>query len=339
MATIKEIATLAGVSRGTVDRVLNNRGGVSEATAKRVQEIADRLNYKPNRAGLILAARKKKIKIGVIVFEASNPFFDDVLAGVHAKAQELDGYNVSLLIRQVPFDELAQFNTMEELLAEGINGLMIAPYNSLYIAAEIDRFTDMGIPVVTTNSDILSKRIAYVGCNYFLSGQVAAGLVGRMTPGNDICMGVLTGSVHVLCHTERIAGFMDIIKREYSHIQVTEPVENHDNDTESYEVVSQLLEKHPEVNVLFFTAGGVLGGCTAVLDHTRAASIQIFTYDCVPSTVELIRQNVICATICQNPFQQGYLPLHLLVHNLLKKQKPENELNYTDLSIKIKENL
>ena len=60
MATIKQIAEMAGVSRGTVDRVLNNRGSVNANTAARVREIAEKLNYKPNKAGLMLAAQKKK---------------------------------------------------------------------------------------------------------------------------------------------------------------------------------------------------------------------------------------------------------------------------------------
>ena len=63
MVTIKEIAQMAGVSRGTVDRVLNNRGRVSEENARRIREIARSLGYQPNKAGIALAAQKKKLKI------------------------------------------------------------------------------------------------------------------------------------------------------------------------------------------------------------------------------------------------------------------------------------
>ena len=202
MATIKQIAELAGVSRGTVDRVLNNRGSVNANTAARVREIAEKLNYKPNKAGLMLAAQKKNLKIGVILFPDSNPFFSEVLEGVNAKAKELSAYNFTVLIRQVPFDETEQFNTMEALLAEGINGLVIAPFNSLYIAAEIDRLTEMNIPVITVNTDILSRRIAYVGSNYRLSGQTAAGLVSLMTFGEiHWPEGPVDYIVHAACPT------------------------------------------------------------------------------------------------------------------------------------------
>ena len=89
MATIKEIAALAGVSRGTVDRVLNNRGSVSAATAAKIKQIATALDYKPNRAGLALAAQKKKLRLGVILFSAENPFFADVLKSVQKRQKNL----------------------------------------------------------------------------------------------------------------------------------------------------------------------------------------------------------------------------------------------------------
>ena len=101
MATIKEIAELAGVSRGTVDRVLNNRGSVRAKTAEKILEIAKALDYKPNKAGLTLAAQKRRLKLGVIIFENSNPFFDEVMKGVRYQQQRLNGYNCSVLVRQI----------------------------------------------------------------------------------------------------------------------------------------------------------------------------------------------------------------------------------------------
>ena len=89
MVTIKEIAQMAGVSRGTVDRVLNNRGRVSEENARRIREIARSLGYQPNKAGIALAAQKKKLKIGVILFGADNPFFQKVLDG-YARDEQND---------------------------------------------------------------------------------------------------------------------------------------------------------------------------------------------------------------------------------------------------------
>lgn len=338
MATIKEIAALSGVSRGTVDRVLNHRGSVNPETAARVKEIAERLNYQPNKAGLVLAALKKNLKIGVVLFRDTNPFFQEVLEGIYAKAKELSGYNCQVLVRQVSFDEECQRKAMENLLDEGIHGLVISPYNAPSIAEAINHFSDMGIPVITTNTDIVSKRLAYVGSNYYLSGQTAAGLLGRMTFG-AVSVGIVTGSSHILCHTERIAGFMETIQRDYPNISIVEIMENHDDDVESYEQVRDLLTRHPQINALYFAAAGVYGGCKAVLSLGLSEKIKIFTYDNVETTTELVKNDVITATICQQPFLQGYRPLELLSRYLMEGAALEDEFYYVDIDIRIKENI
>ena len=89
MATIKEIAELAGVSRGTVDRVLNNRGAVNAETEAKIRSIMKQLHYKPNKAGMALAAQKKKYLIGIIMFSKKNPYFDEVMQGFEDKAEEV----------------------------------------------------------------------------------------------------------------------------------------------------------------------------------------------------------------------------------------------------------
>ncbi len=85
MATLKEIADLAGVSRGTVDRVLNHRGSVNPQTEKKILEIVQALDYKPNKAGIVLAAQKKNLKLGVVLLGLYTVFYDDILAGVRDK--------------------------------------------------------------------------------------------------------------------------------------------------------------------------------------------------------------------------------------------------------------
>ena len=86
--TIKQIAEKAGVSRGTVDRVINNRGHVKPEIEERIQKIAVELGYRPNAAGKALAARKKSFIIGVILCARGNEFFDDILKGIKGAEQE-----------------------------------------------------------------------------------------------------------------------------------------------------------------------------------------------------------------------------------------------------------
>ena len=76
--TVKQIAELANVSRGTVDRVLNNRSGVSEATRQKVLKIAKELHYEPNFLAKALVSKKESLKIGVILTPDYNPFIHDI---------------------------------------------------------------------------------------------------------------------------------------------------------------------------------------------------------------------------------------------------------------------
>lgn len=339
MATIKEIAELAGVSRGTVDRVLNNRGSVNPATADKILEIAKAVDYRPNRAGMVLAAQKKKLKLGVILFSADNPFFEDVLKGVNTKATELSGYNCNVVIKQVHFDIAEQLGAIDELEAEEVNGIAMAPCNHSAIKERINLLYEKGIPVVTFNTDIEgSRRIAYVGSHYTHCGETAAGLMHLMTFG-EIQLGIISGSPDILCHTERIAGFKQAVKAHYPNIHIVETIENHDDEIESYEKTTALLKAHPELNALFFAAGGVYGGCRAVKSLGLAEKIRILTFDKVPTTCELVQEGVISATICQQPKIQGTKPLDILFAYLTTGEIPKKEHHYVAVDIRIKENI
>ncbi|MEG0767278.1 MAG: LacI family DNA-binding transcriptional regulator, partial [Clostridia bacterium] len=98
--TSKEIAELAGVSRGTVDRVLNRRGGVRAEVEKQVLEIAAQWGYEPNRAGKALVTRKK-ISLGVVVNALGNPFYDEVLRGMEAAAADFSDFSISLVMKKI----------------------------------------------------------------------------------------------------------------------------------------------------------------------------------------------------------------------------------------------
>ncbi len=338
MATIKEIASLAGVSRGTVDRVLNHRGAVSPQTEQKIWEIVQALNYKPNKAGIVLAAQKKNLKLGVVLLGLATPFYDDILIGVRSKAAELEGYNCTVLIRQTEYSLKQQLSAIDELLEEGIHGLAISPYNDILIRDKINELYEQGIPVVTLNTDIEnSKRIAYVGSNFYRSGETAAGLMHLMTKG-IIHVGIVSGSRNVLCHTERIAGFRNVIQ-SYHNIHIVDTVTNNDDEVESYELTAGLLSAHPEINALYFSAGGVYGGCRAVLSAGRGKDMTIITNDMVDTTRDYMEKGLIAATICQQPFLQGYNPLSILFTYLTTGELPLTEHNYVDVEIRIKENL
>jgi len=342
LPTIKEIADLAGVSRGTVDRVLNDRGSVDPYKKRRVLEIAKALNYTPNLAGKTLAIKKKQLKFGYILFgsTASNPFFLDVVDGIESRAAELSEYGVSVEIRYAVIgDPGLQVNLIDELVNLGIAGLVITPINHPLVIDRIKQLTDGGLPVVTANSDIPnSGRIAYVGSDYYKSGETAGGIMNLIC-GGSAKVGIIMGSPLVLCHSERVAGFLRRIKDEYTGIEVVGTEINHDDDIQSYLVTTRLLEAHPEINALFLVAAGVSGACRAVKDLDPERKIKVISYDTTVASCELINSGEIAVAITQEPFKQGAKPLDILLNYAGMGIEPDQEYYYTALGIKIKENL
>ena len=339
MPTIKEIAVLAGVSRGTVDRVLNKRGGVHPDTQARILEIAKALDYRPNKAGIVLSAQRKNLKLGVVMFGTNNPFFDDVKEGLNDIESELSCYNCDIFIKTTPsFNEKDQIDAIDDLVEMGINALAIAPQNQEGVVRKIDELREKGIPTITFNSDLpSSSRIAYVGSNYRKSGETVAGLMKLFDHKGHLNIGIVGGAPSVLCHTERIEAFKEYMEKTPS-VNIVDTVWNNDDDVTCYTVVNKMLSEHPEINALYFTAGAIEGGCRAVIETGRHKDMIIVAHDKVPSTVELIKNDVIKATVCQQPYVQVTKPLQMLFDYLTTGETPQ-EINYTDIEIYIKENI
>ena len=85
--TAQQIAELAGVSRGTVDRALHNRGRVNPEVAARIRQIATELGYKPNLVGQALVRSKQGAKLGVILQSTETPTMRLGRRGACARAQ------------------------------------------------------------------------------------------------------------------------------------------------------------------------------------------------------------------------------------------------------------
>ncbi len=342
MATIKEIAQLAGVSRGTVDRILNNRGMVSPEKRQKVMEIAKALNYMPNLAGKTLALKKKQLKFGYILFgsTAGNPFFAEVVRGIESRAAELTEYGVSVEIRYAHINKPeAQLNLIDELLEKNIAGLAITPINHPLVTERLQKLSDEGFPIVTVNSDIPScGRICYVGSDYAKSGETAAGLMNLICAGKAN-IGVVSGSEMILCHSERLAGFTRRIEEQYSGLRLIKVEYNNDDDIQSYIVTKRLLEEHPEIDALYLVAAGVVGACRALCEDGRKDKIKVIGFDVTSSSRPLLEKGDITALITQEPFVQGAKPLDILMDYAGMDIEPVSEIHHTELGIVIKENL
>ena len=340
MVTIKTIAKLCGVSRGTVDRVLHGRGNVKPETEELVHHMAEQLGYTPNPAGKARAARKHRPVVGVLLASEGNPFFDDVIRGIK-KAEEM--YHIYGL--KVIWQTMKGYNVQKQLdlierLQPRINALIINPINDPRIAQKIDALVAAGILVVTLNNDIEnSRRHCYVGSDYVNGGETAGALFKLlMRKSEQVSLGVVQGNSHVLGHCQRLEGFRSRLAA-LPNVQICAMVENEDDEICSYERTREMLLEHPQINALFIIAGGVYGACRAVLSVKRPQPLTVIAFDSVPSTVEMMKKGVIQAVIYQHPYRQGHKAMDIVFEYLVNGITPRNSVYLLKNEVKLIENL
>ena len=332
MVTIKELAEKTGVSRGTVDRVLHDRGRVSPEVKALVLKKAKELGYQPNRAGKILAARKQPHKIGVILPSEGNPFFADVIRGMKDADREYHDLGFSMEIVSVKgFDQDRHIAAIDELKRSGADAIVAATIDSHAMVASLE---NAGLPFSAVNSDLSSaSRLCYVGPDYYGKGALHAGLMaieGRKRGG----ILILKGSKDMKGHDDIIRGFRDTLEKRCVEAGIISEYETGDDDEKARMIVQRELSMHPWIDTLFVSTAGVRG---AVEGADGKDDMLIFTSDDVASTRELIRNGRVQWTICQEPYRQGYESIRRMQDYLIDGRIPENLI--TENIVRIKENL
>ena len=305
--TIKQIADLCGVSRGTVDRVLNKRGKVHPDTQALIENTIARLNYTPNIAGKALAARKRPLTIGVVLSSEGNPFFDDVIRGIHQAQQELRDFGVRVKMRRlrgyVPGEQLHQIAALEE---EGMDALILHPIFDPAIAQGIHDLNQRNIFTVTVNTDIPdSARLCYIGSDYEKGGAMAAGMVSLIMRGNAR-LGIVKGADNILGHRQRLDGFLRRLKEGTENIAVVDYAKTQDDDAIAYASTRDMMERNPGIDALYVVGAGMAGVCRALISLGLHTHVAVVGFDSVPDTVEMMKKGIVRAVICQHPFTQGY---------------------------------
>lgn len=340
LITSQEIARLAGVSRGTVDRVLNNRTGVKPETRERVQLIASKLGYVPNRAGKALSSVGHPIHIGVILNSLHNDFYDEVVRGLNEARIAYSDFNISLTYRYLAgYDVTLQLQAIRELRLLKVQAMIITPIDDPLIAAEINALAKENIPVIALNNDIQdTKRLLYVGCDYIASGRTAAGLIGLLCGGKGTVL-VVGGSLHMLGHNQRIEGFSRTLKEKYPAMKLLQPLEGCDDDIRVYHQVCECISSYPHISALYFAASGSRGGIQAVEKCFSKKMPVIIVCDDVPYTKQCILEGKIQATVCQQPYRQGFEAAKQMIEYLITGRRPAQNCFYTENKIKIAENI
>ncbi|WP_369409915.1 ribose operon transcriptional repressor RbsR [Candidatus Pantoea deserta] len=168
MATMKDVARLAGVSTSTVSHVINNNRFVSEAVREKVDQAISALNYAPSALARSLKLNQTRT-IGMLLTASSNPFYAEVVRGVEDSCYER-GY--SLILCNTAGDEERMNRSLETLLQKRVDGLLIMCTEShLPSATILNRYPS--IPAVMMDWAPFEGRGDIIQDNALLGGELA----------------------------------------------------------------------------------------------------------------------------------------------------------------------
>lgn len=214
--TLAQVAEYAHVSRGTVDRVVHNRGNVKPDVEARVREALEDLGYERNKIASALASSKYERRICILYYkeEQVQTYYNlKVEEGIKKGTEELDDFGIKVMKAGLPTGDAEVFcEKMREYANDGVSGFAVRGPEDDRLASCIDEIVCAGIPVVTFNSDIPgSKRCCFVGENLKQSGYVAGNIMARMVrKGEKVLIGY--GRQYFYAHHARVDGFIAALR-------------------------------------------------------------------------------------------------------------------------------
>ncbi|WP_179396001.1 catabolite control protein A [Lacticaseibacillus absianus] len=165
--TIYDVAREANVSMATVSRVVNGNPNVKPATRKKVLEVIDKLDYRPNAVARGLAS-KKTTTVGVIIPDVTNMFFSSLARGIDDVATM---YKYNIILANSDENSQKEVQVLNTLLAKQVDGL-------IYMGNDISdgvrqEFSRSKTPIVLAGSVDPDEQVGSVNIDYVAAVEAA----------------------------------------------------------------------------------------------------------------------------------------------------------------------
>jgi len=203
LASMKDVAKLAGVSVSTVSRVISGNIKVEELTKRRVEEAIKKVNFKPNLLAQGLRIKSGKM-IGLIVPEIVHPSFVNIIKYTEECAARK---NLNLVICNTHNDPEKSANAFDQLLRRNINGIILSRVSDESQVIRLISQTDT--PVIIIDRALDHESIPNIVLNNYKAGQIAAEHFAKSGRRHIACV---TGPQKILLARERLQGFKDTLQ-------------------------------------------------------------------------------------------------------------------------------
>jgi len=332
-ATVKDIARHAGVSIGTVDRVLHDRGRVSSETVQRVWAAVKKLNYSPNLVARNLSKAEHKV-FGILMprTDQDSGYWSLTSAGIDSALGELSHHYLN--VRYFHYDRFSRASfrlAAEKLLSEKPDGILLAPALSEETRKFISRTGD--IPCVVFDGEVPDTHVlSTISQDSYESGLLAGKLMHLLVPeGNLMTVTIGSADYHLRRRREGFVRYFDGHKEvQLSHLDL-------DHGLSGPELGDALRGTDVEAQGVFVT--NALGHLVAhQLNGGGGTHTPVIGYDLISANASCLRAGMMDFVINQEPRRQGYSSVYVLYRHIILREQVEPRIRMP-IDIVMRENL
>ncbi|MEQ8337022.1 MAG: LacI family DNA-binding transcriptional regulator [Cyclobacteriaceae bacterium] len=306
--TIKDIAKLANVSPGTVDRVIHNRGKVSDKALAKVSVVLEEIQYKPNVFAQSLKKQKSLSFSVLIPRKEDDGYWRTAHEGITRAIEDFDHFGIDVKVTsfnsKLPADFTSKAN---EILSESPNGLLITP---IFLQESLDilkKFENAGIPYVTFNTKIpdLNPSCA-IGQNLKQSGRLAANLIDHCCKqvGNLLIIHLDENPGNAPHMIQKEHGFREYFQSKNHHLEIKSIVIPHREPALINDILNKQAGDLRNVTGAFVTTAKV--HLVAYPIKSRFNDCVVIGYDPTANNIDGIKSGTIDFLINQNPYMAAY---------------------------------
>ncbi|BCH63901.1 transcriptional regulator [Agrobacterium vitis] len=299
--TVHDIAAQAGVSLATVDRVLNNRTGVSASTRARVESAVGVLGYVRDLAAANLA--KGRIYPFIFILPANdNSFMHGLRLQVLDAASRAGMERTRIdIIDVAAFDAASLVAALDDAAARQPAGVAVVAVDAPDVVAAVARLRAAGIPVVTLVSDLSgAERDHFVGIDNRAAGRTAASLLGRFTGGRQGTIAIVAGSMLVRDHRDRFEGFRAVMAAEFPQLTLLPVLEGRDDPHHVETLLHDLFSQSPDITGLYSLGAGNRGLIAALERLDVGRRPLVIAHELTPVTRAALISGLIDAVLNQD---------------------------------------
>jgi LacI family transcriptional regulator len=309
---IHQIAHLAGVSIGTVDRALHRRPGINESTRQRILKVATQIGYTPNLAARSLSISRANARVGVCIPREIRFFYDQMWAGVLDEQRRTTHLGIQFVNRPVPALGYGDTEAFQDLVKQKVDGIILTAGNPGGLSPLINEAEDMGIRVVCLSTDApLSRRSTIVGVEPWLNGCLAGELMAKSVPlGSKVA--VVAGMLSAEDHRKKTDGFSEGFPKYSAGGQIAAVIEGHEEEAESFQKTWELLGQFPDLAGIYVNTVNCLPVCRALQERRVAGKLRLIATDLFPEMSSHLQRGTITASIYQHPYRQGQIAVRVL---------------------------